>query len=114
MFLFSPAYFVGTGQDDGFVTIKSVCGGGYLNVSGGSSENGANIQQWNNPGSSHTQFKIEARGGTFTIKARCSGKYINVSGGKKDNGANVQQWNNPQRPETQWLFVECGGGVHQQ
>ena len=95
-------------------TITNVNSGKVLNVEGGSTDNGANVKQWDNPTSLHSQWRIASCGadtGTVIITNVNSDKVLNVSGGSTDNGANVQLWDNPESPESQWRIASCDTGT---
>ena len=107
---FSQAYphFVAVIQLPPVYIITNVKSGKVLNVSGASMNNGANVQQWGNPESAESQWRIaRCNAGTddadaVTITNVKSGKMLNVAGGSMDNGANVKQWDNPTSPHSQW------------
>ena len=87
----------------GVVTLQNVASGKYLNVSGGKSNNGCNVQIWDNPSSTHSQWCVlEVLPGTFVLENLASGKVLNISGGKSANGTNAQQWDNPTSPHSHW------------
>merc|ERR1712061_586868 len=61
----------------GLYALKNVKTQKYLNVVGGSSANGANVQIWDNPLSNHSQWIIRPVGyGVYTLENKNSGKFL--------------------------------------
>lgn len=85
-----------------FVTAKARHSGKCLDVSGGSTNNGANLIQWECHGGANQHFLVlPLGGGGALIVARHSGHCLDVSGGSTANGAAIIQW-------------PCHGGLNQQ
>jgi hypothetical protein len=89
-----------TGMDtvsDTRYTVKSALAGGrVLDISNGSTENGANVQLWDANGSNAQKFMIQYSGnGYCRIVNAGSGKVLDVWNGEAVSGNNVQQyeWN---------------------
>jgi len=82
--------------------LKSVLAGKVLNVAGNSMNNGGNMQLWDNPGDTASQWRIIGEQGKYNIINVHSGKYLNVQGDSMNNGGNIHQWDNPSNPSTQW------------
>lgn len=84
--------------------IISAHSGKYLDVSGGSSKNGTNIQVYNGNNSAAQKWKFLASGavsgqtiknGEYTIASALDNNVgLNIFGGKTENGANIHIWNN--------------------
>ena len=76
----------------------------------------AQVQQWDNPTSSHSQWIIRNTNsiatGVVTLQNMASGKFLNVSGGKRDNGRNVHIWDNPTSPSSQWCVLQVIPGTY--
>ena len=67
--------------------------GKVLDVTGGSTDDGAVIQQWPWHGGDNQRFFIEPLGdGYVRVVAKHSGKVLDVTGGSADNGALIIQW----------------------
>ncbi len=67
--------------------------GKCLDLNGGDTSNGGNIQQWGCAGSHSNQtFRIEKVGSYYQIKHDASGKCIDVSGYGTSSGTNIQLW----------------------
>ncbi|MCI6560432.1 MAG: RICIN domain-containing protein [Ruminococcus sp.] len=91
-------------NDDGTYTIttKPTLDASCLGVSGGSTEQGANVLQWECDGSDNQKWiaeKITIKDGITLDESKCymfknvgSQKYLEIEGGKQENGTNVQQW----------------------
>lgn len=81
--------------EDGVYYLKNTYSGKYLDVSGASADNGANIQQWSYNGSDAQKFRIVSDGnGYYSILTGASGytKAIDVDSWSTDNGTNIIQW----------------------
>merc|ERR1711907_459563 len=87
--------------------------GKFLNLSGGSKDNGTKLHLWDNPQNADSQWHIKSIGGDkFNIVNVRSKKCVNVSGGGRNNGAKIQQWDNPQSRESQFKIHSVGGGAY--
>lgn len=85
----------GASSLDGIYYIKNCSSGLYLDVENGSSEDGANIQQWYYNGYDAQKFKLVSDGsGYYYILTGASGysSCIDVENGSADDGANIMQW----------------------
>jgi acylphosphatase len=88
---------------DGEFFIFNRNSGKVIVVAGGSSDNGANICQWQYSGNDDQQWTLETTDGEYyTIKNRHSGKVIVVAGGSTANGANICQWQYSGNTDQQW------------
>lgn len=91
--------------------IRAKHSGKALDVSGVSSDNGANIHQWALHGGDNQQWKFESAGdGYYFVKAKHSGKVVDVSGPSTDDGANVHQWSFHGGTNQQWKLQDAGDG----
>ena len=69
-----------------------------LDISGISTDLGANVQIWEYVGGANQQWRVESVGGSyFHLIATHSNQCVNVNGFSVDNNANIIQW-------------DCGGG----
>ena len=84
-----------------------------LDVSGGSTNDGASVIQWPYFGGPNQQWQIvDVGGGYYKIVNRNSGKGLDVSGGSTNDGASVIQWPYFGGPNQQWQVVDVGGGYY--
>lgn len=84
-----------------------------LNVIGGSSANGADLEQRADGGTTSQQWQItDAGGGYVKIINRSSGKLIGVENGATTDGAVIEQWNDGGWASQQWQLVHVGGGYY--
>ena len=79
-------------QPSGYYTIKCYASGKVLDIAGCSSENGANVQQWEYMNGENQEWSIEKAGDYYKIINRRSGKALDVSGRSAADNANVLQW----------------------
>ena len=86
-FLFTAAQLIA----NGIYEVKSALGTN-LDVAGGSSAAGANIQTWYRNDDSAQKFFISASGDGYVIKNAISNLALDVGDASRANGANVQQW----------------------
>lgn len=80
---------------EGIYYIQNKFSGLYLDVANGSSNNGANIQQWSYNGCDAQKFKFVSTGdGYYYILTGASGysKCVDIDSGASADGTNVMQW----------------------
>lgn len=83
-----------------------------LDVAGGATVKGTNIQQWNCNGSNAQRYRLESRGsGFYRLVAQNSNKCVDVTGAGTADGANVQLWDCNQGP-AQDFRLEAFNGRH--
>lgn len=89
--------------------IKSRAGTGemlYMDIAGGHTANGTNLQIWSRNYTAAQLFKLEKNSdGSVRIKYPKANKSLDVSGGARYNGANVAIWENNNTCAQKW-FVE--------
>ena len=94
----------------GYYYIISQLGDGkthYLDVDGGSPDNGANVQIWARNGEDAQKFKLKRNAdGSYMILTKCSGdtKYVEVVDAETSAGANVRQWQYTNHSCQKWYF----------
>lgn len=106
----SNGYYTGSSSSicpdmfpSGTASIQLKKHGKCMDLAGGNTSNGGNIQQWSCvEGHSNQQFSVVSDGEFYQIKHTASGKCLDVSGGNSTNGTNIQLWdcqsgNNNQR-----------------
>ena len=92
-------------------TIKSNVGGNqYLDISGGSQKNSANVQIWNKLNGNQQKFKLiyNREDKTYTIMAVHSDKVLDVAGASRTNGTNVQQYESNKTNAQKWIIKDTG------
>lgn len=100
--------------DDGVYSIFScVADGMVIDISGGSTANGANVQIYAVNGSLAQKFEVSYYGnGFYTIQSAKSGKYVDAKGGGTTNGTNVQQYQGNGSRAQLWYFVPRDDGSY--
>jgi len=91
--------------DKNFFTIQPLHSKEWLDVQGGSKNNGAKLQLWDPNNSSAQMFKFVYAGSpmTYYIINRNSGKAIDASDGKiNQNGCPIQQWDFNGQDQQKW------------
>ncbi|WP_158078629.1 RICIN domain-containing protein [Microbulbifer mangrovi] len=82
-----------TTVENGRYAIVSRHSGLALDVTGGSNEDGANIQQWGYGGGAWQQFDVTYQGnGYYSIRAAHSGKSVDVADMSLEAGTSIVQW----------------------
>lgn len=85
--------------------------GKYLDASGNSTANGANVQQWTSNTSGAQQWLLEDAGNdSYYLVNKTSGKALNVSGGGSADGTNVVQWSKGNDDNSKWKLEDAGDG----
>ena len=94
--------------------LTAQCSGKALNVDGGSTAKGANVNQMPYDGSPAQQWEIvDVGGGVYNLTAQCSGMNLDVYGKSTAEGANVDQWSPSTSSAQKWSIVDVGGGYYQ-
>lgn len=78
----------------GYFTLSPACSstGKVIDIAGGSSSNGANVQLYSSNGTLAQLFSFEYHDGYYVIRNAKSQKALDVAGGGLAPGTNVQQW----------------------
>jgi hypothetical protein len=96
---------------DVWYVLEAKHSGKALDVSAGSTADGANVQQWEMNGTAAQQWRFESVGaGLYVIRSRVSGKVLDVQDLSKNEGANVQQWSYGGGTNQQWFLDDAGAG----
>lgn len=95
---------------NGFYRISQYGYDKSLDVDGGDTLQGKNIQVWSNNDSDAQQWAITpfVRNGKtlgYRIKSRCSGYSLDIDGGNLKEGTNVQQWGDNDSDAQAWIFI---------
>lgn len=91
--------------DEGVYEISNAGSNRVLDVSGGSCDNGANVQQYGQNGTPAQRWRIEKYNGHYLLVNVGSGEALDVSGGNGANGTNVQQYVLNHTNAQLWDFV---------
>ena len=96
--------------DNGLYTIKTYLNQNYvIDVSGGSKNDSANIQIWQNSNVPQQKFNFKnLNNGYYSITSCNSGKVLDVYGGYKKDGTNVQQYSYNGTDAQQWEILDAG------
>jgi len=108
-----------TNNSDGSVTLVSEVGDFALDVSGGSSDNGANVQIYSNYGGDAQKFYIrEVSSNVYTITTKVSNgeKALDAEGARTSDGTNILQWTDEGKSNQTWTFksAESNNGSGEQ
>lgn len=91
--------------------VTALHSGKNLDVAGGSSADGANVQQWTDDGSAKQKWTVvDIGGGYYKLISQASGKALEVAGGSTADGSNVQQGTDNGTANQKWKVVDVGGG----
>jgi beta-glucanase (GH16 family) len=94
-------------------TIKNRNSGKVLDVTAGSTSDGAAIIQYYSNGSTNQQWQfISVGSGYYKIKNVNSGKYMDIEGGSTTDGAKNIQWTYSGSTNQQWSLVSAGSGYY--
>jgi hypothetical protein len=90
----------------GLFNIVHKASGKYLDVSGASTADGAQILLWTPNGGANQKWQLKPTGdGHFIITASHSGKSIDVEGAQTTDGARTFQYSTHGNPNQQWAMV---------
>lgn len=85
--------------------------GKAIEIAGGSTADGAAIQQWSRGGGTNQQFQfVDSGGGYYRIKARHSGKVIDIANASTATGADVIQWTDHNGTNQQFRVLDTDSG----
>lgn len=102
-----------TGVSDGTYRLRNVMSGHCLDVAGGSSQPGGNIQQWTCNNLWPQDFVFTARGGgAYQLRNAGNGLCVDVAGGSTAPGGNVQQESCSGAASQDWLPENAGRGYY--
>lgn len=100
--------------DGGTYTLTAQHSGLNLDVDGGSTANGAKVQQWTPNGLPPQNWILHRQGdGSYTVENEQSGKLLDVDANSTDDGARVQQWEATGCGCQRWFFDYVGSGLYQ-
>ncbi|MGW3890431.1 RICIN domain-containing protein [Micromonospora chokoriensis] len=100
----TPTWTISTTQDA--YTVRYNASGKLLDVNGGSTTTGLQLQQWTANGGTNQMWYLRPTGdGYYTIVSRNSGLVADVYGAATSDGAQVVQWSATGGTNQQWQFV---------
>lgn len=104
-------------ENNALYMIKNANSGLYLEVEGGITANGTNVQQWGaNGAASHNTWKLVEDGSGFYYLISQIGDgntyYLDVNGGNSANGTNVQIWEKSGSRGQQFSFTKKADGSY--
>lgn len=84
-----------------------------LDISGGSVDNGANVQIYSSNGTAAQKFVVKkASDHEYLITSERSGKVLDVAGGYSSAGTNVWQYSKNNSNAQRWRFIDAGNGYY--
>ncbi len=90
---------------DGFYRLQNDKTGYSIDVSAGSTSDGATVQLWSNNDSCAQKWIAEKSGNNYTFKNSCSGKALDISDGATGtNNAKVQIWSSNNTNAQKWTL----------
>lgn len=93
--------------------VMAKCSGKLMEVNGGSTADGANVQQWTDNGGNNQKWRIDNMGsGYYKFTNINSGKVLDVAGSSTADGANVQQWSDNGSTAQRWRIDDMGAGYY--
>ncbi len=104
---------VGEYITDGTYTITNRYSSKVLDATDCSTDDGANIQQWESLGNSCQQWVITRKDdGYYTIQNSNSSLMLDAESCGSDDGTNVDQWSDLDNVCQEWYFVYVGDGYY--
>ena len=87
-------------------TVSVTVSGKCLDITGGSKDNAALLQQWSCSGDAWQQFTLTAAGsGIYTLVNVNSGRCLDVPSGSTASGVRIQQWGCANSANQQWRLT---------
>ncbi|MFC4116691.1 RICIN domain-containing protein [Nonomuraea zeae] len=100
----------------GVYQLKVTKSGMCLDVTAGSKDNGALLQQWGCSGAAWQRFTLQSAGsGIYNLVNANSGRCVDVPSGTTTSGVRLQQWGCGDGTKTnqQWRLTASGSGTYQ-
>ena len=99
---------------EGIYTIQSAIANKTLDVAGGQTSNGTNVQLYQSNGSNAQRWYVkQLDDGYYEITTMLDNtKSLDVAGGKLVNGTNVQIYNSNGSDSQKWYFNDAGDGYY--
>ncbi|MDQ1816423.1 RICIN domain-containing protein [Massilia sp. CCM 9210] len=95
----------------GLYSVVNAASGKALDIVAGSTQGGAEVQQWGYGGSANQQFYLrDAGNGYWTMQAKQSGLLLDVLNLSANDGARIIQWNATGAHNQQWLLKKSASG----
>ncbi len=84
-----------------------------IDINGGVTDNGGNVQLWTRNNNSSQRFKVIYEGdGMYSIMALCSQKYLDAENGGNTEGTNIIQYQATDGKNQRWHIKEEGNGYY--
>lgn len=101
-----------THMGNGYYKLVMKNSGKAIDVNGGGTANGTNVQQYNDNGSDAQRWVIKDAGdGYYYIISKCSNKALDIDNGTMDDYRNVQVWQEGQGAHQKWKFIAWGSST---
>ncbi len=81
-------------------------GKGVLDIQGGKSDDGTNVQVWDKNNTSAQKFYFKHVGNGHWKIYNQNGKIICLQGKSSENGTNIHLWHDHNLPTTEWVFID--------
>ncbi len=98
---------------NGTFRIQNACNGMFVDVSGASTADGADIIAWTGTGAANQRFKLAAASGSYTIVSESSGKNLDVSGAGTADGTAIIQWAGHGGANQKFVFKALADGTYE-
>lgn len=96
-----------------YVLVSALNNKKVVDLSGGSIDNGANIQLWDANNTYAQVFRLTRKGQYFFMRNIGTNKAVDVKGGSINKGTNVQQYQYSEDNKAQmWKFESAGNGYY--
>jgi pectate lyase len=94
-------------------SIASLATGKVIDITAGSTQAGATVQQWGYGGSANQQFTLRHLGNDlWTFQGKQSALLLDVAGASTAEGARVTQWTSSGGLNQQWLIKKSSTGAY--
>ncbi|TDC64687.1 lectin [Micromonospora sp. KC207] len=101
------------GLPQGYYRLVNRRSGKVLDVSGGSTADGAKAIQWAWTGGANQQWRLEPGvDASYKLVSRHSGKVLEVPGGSTTPGVQLDQWSDTNSSHQWWQLVDTGDGYY--
>jgi hypothetical protein len=98
---------------NGKYRIVSRQSGKVLDVTGGSTADGTNVEQWTYHSATNQQWQVTSLGnGQYKIIGVASGKSLDINANSTTDGANVQIWTYNGGNNQRFTFIQTTGGYY--
>lgn len=100
-------------EDGTYVIMNVLNKSKFLDIGGGSIENGVKVQIWDSAKVPQQQFKIEyIEGGFYKIRSKKSGKVLTVESEEPKIGSHITQEEDQDLDTQKWILKKCSESVY--